>query len=354
MARLASQAVAGFFPTPTRVVAGLLRQLTATGGGDRRVIRVLDPCAGTGEPLAAIAEVLGAESYGIEINTERAQQCRSRLDQVLATSAFTVRLANGAFSLLWLNPPYDSTDEQRRLEHAFLTGLSRALCPGGVLLFLIPQVRLAVSARYLSAHYTNFRAFRFPDPEYTAFRQMILIATRKTQATLDPVAQARLEAWSCVDLPALPDVTHDPLVVVPALPRTDVLFASLAFDPVLAAQEARRRGVWAQPAFTEQIWAPDERPVRPLMPLRRGHLALLIAAGLLNNVVLRQDDRRVLVKGRTRKELVQVECDDPDTEVQREVLRTSVAVLNLDTGDVQVVEQGGATGLPRDSEEDAP
>ena len=239
-------------------------------------------------------------------------------------------------------------------EHAFLTGLSRALCPGGVLLFLIPQVRLAVSARYLSAHYTNFRAFRFPDPEYSAFRQMVLIASRKTQATLDPVAQARLEAWSCVDLPVLPDVTHDPLVVVPALPRADVLFASLAFDPVLAAQEARRRGVWAQPAFAEQIWPPDERPVRPLMPLRRGHLALLIAAGLLNNVVLRQDDRRVLVKGRTRKELVQVECDDADTDVQREVLRTSVTVLDLDSGDMQVVEHGGGTGLSRDSAEDVP
>jgi len=116
MARLASQAVAGFFPTPTRVVAGLLRQLTATGGGARRVIRVLDPCAGTGEPLAAIAEALGAESYGIEINTERAQQCRTRLDQVLATSAFTVRFANGAFSVMLLNAPYDADDEKRRLE----------------------------------------------------------------------------------------------------------------------------------------------------------------------------------------------------------------------------------------------
>ena len=116
MARLASQASAGFFPTPPRVVAALGKLVVPSGVGARRVIRVLDPCAGTGEPLAAIAKALGAESYGIEINSERAQQCRTRLDQVLATSAFTVRLANGAFSLLWLNPPYDSNDEQRRLE----------------------------------------------------------------------------------------------------------------------------------------------------------------------------------------------------------------------------------------------
>jgi hypothetical protein len=42
-----------------------------------------------------------------------------------------------------------------------------------------------------------------------------------------------------------------------------------------------------------QLWPPDERPVGPLMPLRRGHLALLIAAGILNNVVLEQGGDRV-------------------------------------------------------------
>jgi predicted RNA methylase len=153
---------------------------------------VLDPCAGTGEPAAALARALGAESYGIELNGERAAQCRAHLDRLLATSAFSVRLTHGAFSCLWLNPPYDADDEKRRLEHAFLTGLSRALCPGGVLVFLIPQARLAVSARYLAAHYTGFRAYRFPEPEFAAFGQMVLLATKKPHAIPDSDAQTRL------------------------------------------------------------------------------------------------------------------------------------------------------------------
>jgi predicted RNA methylase len=347
VARLASQAVAGFFPTPPRVVAALSRQLTVTAAGARRVVRVLDPCAGTGEPVATLARSLGGESYGIEINEERADQCRAGLDYLLAASAFSVRLANGAFSLLWLNPPYDADDDKRRPEHAFLTGLSRALCPGGVLVFMIPQARLTVSARYLAAHYTGFRAYRFPGPEFGAFRQIALLATKKAQATPEAEAQARLEAWSAADLPPLPDAPGGPAVVVPVLARGEILFAPLVFDAHLAAQEARRRGVWTQPAFAEQLWPPDERPVRPLMPLRRGHLALLIAAGLLNNVVLHQGERRVLVKGRARKDPVRVESDDEQTEVQREVLRTSVAVLDLDSGEVEVVEQGGsAAGEP--------
>jgi SAM-dependent methyltransferase len=348
MARLASQASAGFFPTPPRVVAALSKLVVPAGVGARRVIRVLDPCAGTGEALAALARALGAESFGIEINAERAERCRAVLDHVLATSAFTVRLANAAFSLCMLNPPYDSDDEKRRLEHAFLTSLSRSLARGGVLLFLIPQRRLAVSARYLAAHYTGFRAYRFPNPEFEHFRQIVVIARKKGQAALDLEAQARLEAWGETDLPPLPDEPEDPPIVVPALSRGEILFAPLAFDPALGAQEARRRGVWAQPAFAEQLWPPDEQVVRPLMPLRRGHLALLIAAGLLNNELLRQGDRRVLVKGRARKELVPVESDDADTEIQREVLRTSVVVLDLASGAIEVVEHGG-----RDEEGDA-
>ena len=33
------------------------------------------------------------------------------------------------------------------------------------------------------------------------------------------------------------------------------------------------------------------------MPLRRGHIAMLVAAGFLNNLVLEGDGRRILVKG---------------------------------------------------------
>lgn len=340
MARLEATARAGYWPTPPRVAAAIGRHLEPQPRG-RRVLRLLDPCAGTGEAAATVAAALGAESYGVELNAERAEAARTRLDHVLATSAFSVRLAHGAFSVLFLNPPYAQDDEQRRLEHAFLTSLTRALCPGGVLVFLVPQHRLAVSARYLASHYAGYRAYRFPDPEYAAFRQIVLFATRKGQAAHDPAAQAQLEAWSAADLPPLPDEPTAAPLRVPALPAGEILFAALFFEASQAAAEARRRGVWAQPQFAEQLWPVEERPVRPLMPLRKGHLALLIAAGFLNNVLLCQGDQRVLVKGRTHKELVPVESDDADTRIEREVLRTSVVVLDLATGALEVVDQGG-------------
>jgi hypothetical protein len=81
--------------------------------------------------------------------------------------------------------------------------------------------------------------------------------------------------------------------------------------------------------------------VRPLMPLRRGHLAVLIAAGFLNNILPEAAGRRVLVKGLTYKESVPVESDDPEVEIEREVLRTSVVALDLRTGRFEVIQQGG-------------
>src|SRR5581483_6776243 len=121
----------------------------------------------------------------------------------------------------------------------------------------------------------------------------------------------------------------------PSLPAGEILFGSLFFEATQVAEEAQRRGVWVQPQLAEQLWPSEERPVRPLMPLRRGHLALLIAAGFFNNVLLVQDDECILVKGRTHKELIPIETDDQDMEVVREVLRTSVVTLDLATGTLE-------------------
>src|SRR5947209_2204143 len=71
VSRLASQAVGGYFPTPPRVLTAVGDQMVAITSRDKRhVVRVLDPCAGTGEPVAALAQTLGGESFGIEINDE--------------------------------------------------------------------------------------------------------------------------------------------------------------------------------------------------------------------------------------------------------------------------------------------
>ena len=50
-----------------------------------------------------------------------------------------------------------------------------------------------------------------------------------------------------------------------------------------------------------------------------------------------------MVKGRTYKESIPVESDDPDVEIEREVLRTSVVALDLRSGRFDVIEHGDPT-----------
>ena len=113
--RLAAQAKGGFYPTPPKVV-DLAASLVSVGGyGSRRgqTLRILDPCCGAGEALEQLARRLNQrwgtpiETCGIELHRERAEEAADRLDRALDADLFQTSIANGAFGLLFLNPPYD-------------------------------------------------------------------------------------------------------------------------------------------------------------------------------------------------------------------------------------------------------
>ena len=67
-------------------------------------------------------------------------------------------------------------------------------------------------------------------------------------------------------------------------------------------------------------------------------MAMLVAAGFLDNLCLEAEGRRILVKGRTSKEMVMVE-DSPEKEVHRrrrsrENSRPPVVALDLHGGEI--------------------
>ena len=278
----------------------------------------------------------------MELHGDRAQEAEERLDRALAADLFATSIANGAFGLAYLNPPYDWDQEDKRVEHAFLTHCTRYLAEGGLLVFIVPRQRLAVSARYLSTHYRNLRCWAFPDPEREVFDQVVLLGYRKADPIPDASAEETVNRWSEGDpvsstgqaLDRLGGVRY-PFFKAKATPAGDILFTTRTVDPVAAATEARRTGLWASVEITDSLWPAKDNRTRPLMPLRRGHMAMLVAAGFLDNLVLEAGERRILVKGRTSKEMVLVE-DTPEKEVYRERLNTTVVALDL--GDGEIVE----------------
>ncbi len=339
--RLAAQAKGGFYPTPPRVT-DLIAELIQPPAGYARsdeILRILDPCCGEGEALEGLAGALrkphaaDVETFGVELHSERAEEAKHRLDRVLGTDLFATSIANGAFGLLYLNPPYDwDSGEEKRVEHAFLTHCTRYLAEDGLLVLVVPRQRLAVSARYLASHFSRIDCWAFPQPEREAYDQVVLLGYRKAEVFLDAYAEERIHQWAAGEAPELGPRRY-PLYVAPATPAGDVLFATRTVDPVAAAEEARHSGLWASTAVTDLLWPAQDQRTRPLMPLRRGHLAMLVAAGFLDNLQLEAGDSRILVKGRTSKEMVLAERT-PTKETFRERLRTTVVALDLDSGQV--------------------
>ena len=339
--RLAAQAKGGYYPTPDGVV-DLIAELIHTPNGNyyrnMETLRILDPCCGAGDALYRLAEGLNRpnavsiETYGVELHRDRAVEAERRLDRALASDLFATSIANGAFGLLLLNPPYDWDSADKRVEHAFLTHCTRYLADGGLLVFIVPRQRLAVSARYLSTHYGRMRCWAFPDPEREVFDQVVLFGYRKTDPVPEPHAEKRVLEWAFGE-PELLRLYPYPEFSPPTTPSGDILFATRTVDPVAAASEARRSGLWASTEITDTLWPANDYRTRPLMPLRRGHMAMLVAAGFLDNLTLEVDGRRILVKGRTSKEMTLVE-DSPQKEVHRERLKTTVVALDLDDGEI--------------------
>ena len=337
--RLAAQAKGGFYPTPPRVVDLVAKLLYGARGRARSAdtLRILDPCCGAGDALAQFADLLRdrgtvpVETCGVELHRDRAEQAAHVLDRALACDLFATSIANNAFGVLLLNPPYDWDKEDKRVEHAFLTHTTRYLTDGGLLLFIVPKQRLAVSARYLSSHYRDIRCWAFPNPEREVFDQVVLVGRRKASPAPTPTPRSRcgLGLRRAGGVLPRPYPVYDPPVVAAG----DILFATRTVDPLAAVAEARKTGLWASQEVRDSLWPAQDQRTRPLMPLRRGHMAMLVAAGFLDNLVLEAEGRRILVKGRTTKELVLAE-ETENTEVYRERLRTTVVALDLDDGEI--------------------
>ena len=121
MARLASQAKLGYYPTPPGIVEHVKKAIALAEPG---TYRCMDTCCGEGEALAQLTNGLGnqesiIETYGVELDEGRYQVATQKLDKVLWGDALNeITVSSKAFSLLWLNPPYD-WDDSRRLEAQF-------------------------------------------------------------------------------------------------------------------------------------------------------------------------------------------------------------------------------------------
>lgn len=347
--RLAGIEKMGYYKTPPIVVHLTTTWLQAS----EKRSRLLDSCAGEGEAAAQVGAAINAETWGVELSDTRATVAMSVMDKVYNTGWQSVSVTLESVSLLWLNPPYDDDNTTgKRLERTFLVEAAPALVPGGILIYIIPQTRIdGHIARYLRQHFDDLLCFRFPDDEYEAFKQVVIFGKKRAQARHASAEEVDvIKAWAEAELPAL---THRPETaapyVVPSAPTKgkdgrEIRFKRLDWMPADLAIGAMAEGVHTSVEWRDLVSVEGgNRPLTPAMPLKKGHTAMLMAAGLLGMIRLNQPDGSpMLIKGRvTKVEDVREESADGDgklTKVTRtERLITTIVTVSGD-GHIETIQ----------------
>ncbi len=332
--RLEGQINMGYYPTPVSVVERVKSFLKFP---EERVT-VLDPCCGEGLAVKKLVEGVNAKTYGIELDKRRAEEAKENLNHLLACGYESVRITNNAFSILWLNPPYDfekmDEDAERaneRKEKTFLMNTIKYLKVGGILIYIIPQVRLSKSiAKTLSSRFENIHVYRFMDEEYEAFKQIVVLGVKKKRNGPYETEYLNLVQVPSFNLDELPQL-KEPIYQVPAGENVS-LFKSKTIEIEELSKEVKESPLWKK--MREMSVAGNGGLKRPPLPLHSGHLGLLLASGCLDGLMGEGEDLHV-VRGKVIKIITTYEEIKGDFIEERNVesYQVSIKILNRD-GDI--------------------
>jgi len=327
MARFASQAKMGFYVTPVNVVRDIKRFLNIHSGA-----KLLDTCCGEGEALNIIAANTEAVTYGVELDKERHASAVKVLDNaVWGDALYELRATQKAFSLLWLNPPYDSEKSDyghgsERLELKFLTKHWEYLQDKGVLVYIIPFRVLEKVASFLHRRCRDLAILSFPSEQYDNFEQIVVMCVKEKPGKDEIVRnKEKLDLALKLDwyeVPkGLPTTGNSDLLNgynVEVSETDGFFFRSARLDPDEVISKVEKSSLWERVAM--DIFPPvGNQNVKPLMPLREGHLAMLLSSGMMNGEVKGNDGNRLVVKGSVRKT---IDHDTEETESAIKDIRT--------------------------------
>lgn len=326
--RLAGRMKMGYYPTPS----GVVEQIKSSLFFPSAPFTALDPCCGEGLALTQLVSGSKAITYGVELDQYRASRAETRIQNILKCGIEESRIAHQSCSLIFLNPPYDEAiceedaeTKTERQEKAFLRMTLPYLVPGGVLVYVIPQTRLSKAvARVLASRFESIQVFRFPDPEYDDFKQVVVSGVRKSGNFLDEGLALKLQNVPNWRLKPLQETATTQYPVPPSPPLK--LFRSTVIDPEELARQMAQSPLWRKlHALTTRN---DLQVPRPPLPLHSGHLGLLLAAGKLDGAIGEGVDRHV-VKGKVMKVVSKVEEYKGEVLEQRELDRYVVSIKIL-------------------------
>jgi hypothetical protein len=172
------------------------------------------------------------------------------------------------------------------LELVFLEHSYRWLKAGGVLLFVIPQMRLEKCARLLTEHFTDLRVFRLTEAACLQYKQIVVLATRRKRHARVTDA-ALLDGVRCLEALAT-KAEIEPLRAVPevryGVPASDPAVLTNMGIPLDGVEDLLLESAAYRQAGRVLLPKLNDVKGRPLTPLHGGHVGLLCTAGMLNGV----------------------------------------------------------------------
>ncbi len=293
--------------------------------------RILDATAFEGSALRTLGKLWNCDAYGTE-PTQAWLTAVYETTRIVQGDLDAVRMTPQSMSAVMGVLPHTPQDLGSREHTAFVHDLLEAVAPHGLVAVLGPAPAFDKGlCTALLRRLDPAQAFALPDAPDEVI--VVGMATDGPRAGGTPGRfSSRIAAGS---LPPF-EPAAEPWCPLPVADAEDFFFGPRFVSYGELAKIARETGVWFAPAFAEELLAPEDRTIRPVMPLRRGHLALLIAAGMFDTLVLERNGHPIALKGHTYKEPITTE--DDATKRVRDRFRTSVATLDLRTGDLQILQ----------------
>ena len=272
--RHAARLKMGYYPLPECEGEKLRSLLTYT-----QPASVIDPCVGQGTALHVITRDAPVRRYGVELDAERARIASSKGIETIQGNAFDAIAKLESFSLLYLNPPYDSeigSIANRRMEAVFLEHTYRWLMMEGVLVLVIPFERLQDCTGILSSHFTALSILRMTDPDSVQYRQVAVLGIRReVRGAAVESNKRQLQSvglyGSFLKVPELQPGACSPYSV-PFSAEAAMSYRGLPYD--LLEDLLPHSGAWRQAAAL-LLPQDDITTGRPITPLHGGHVGLL-------------------------------------------------------------------------------
>ncbi len=339
--RNAARLKMGYYPLPESEGMKLRSLLSYTFPAS-----VIDPCVGQGAALHLLTKDASVRLHGIELDAERARIAGSTGIEIIQGNTFDAVIRPESFSVLYLNPPYDSeigSIANRRMEPLFLEHTYRWLVMEGVLILVIPFERLHDCAGILSSHFAALNIFRMTDPDSVQYRQIAVLGVRREVRGIAVENNKRqLQSIGLYgSLRKLPELQPDVCApyTVPASGPVEMGYRGLPYD--LLEDLLPHSGVWRQAA---PLLLPhdDIATGRPITPLHGGHVGLLCTAGLLNGVFGDGDDRHI-ARWRSVKHVTTFVEEDGDAQIvhHRERWTNELRLVYADGRTLKLTETPG-------------